>query len=273
MKSKNQHLSRVLTVADLHQSRALYASLAEAVEEHKPDLVAVVGDALDTLEFSEQRQFTVAECAQRLAALPSQEVIFVRGNHEDTNWSEFVAAWPHQKRELSALYGSAMSFGPLVVVGFPCMLGNEFTWTQHLRNASNQMELCPARCRNELPSDPEEWLPNLIHHVGQAGRTLWLMHESPIALPLADPSSFNPAWRTALELYSPRLIVSGHDHRTPLMQNRWNARLGNSFCVNAGQSNSKLHYTVIDFEFPEASPCLPLEITVRAFPWGEELLI
>ena len=38
---------RVLTVADLHQMRKHYCSLARAVSKHHHDVVAVVGDWLD----------------------------------------------------------------------------------------------------------------------------------------------------------------------------------------------------------------------------------
>ena len=37
---------RVLTVTDLHQSRALGEALRAAVERHRPDVVAFVGDVL-----------------------------------------------------------------------------------------------------------------------------------------------------------------------------------------------------------------------------------
>ncbi len=38
---------RVFTVADLHLRQALYDQLSEAVEEHEPDVVALVGDFID----------------------------------------------------------------------------------------------------------------------------------------------------------------------------------------------------------------------------------
>lgn len=38
--------AKVLTVSDLHRSEKLYALLAKAVGEHKPDVVALVGDFL-----------------------------------------------------------------------------------------------------------------------------------------------------------------------------------------------------------------------------------
>ena len=273
MNSKNIFHVRVLTAADLHQIPFLYYSLDVAVEKHRPDLVAIVGDALDAMNYSAHRQFTTAECASHLALLSVPRLIFVRGNHEDDKWSEFVAAWPHKKRELVGIYGSAFKAGPLVVIGFPCMTGSEFSWCAHLQATSNKMELSPPRSREPLPSDSDAWLPALMRRVGPAGRTLWLMHESPIGLPLAHPNSVNPDYTTAVERFSPRFVLCGHDHTAPLKNNIWNARLGNSLCANAGQSISVFHYTVIDFEFPKSSPCLPSKITVRAFPWGKEVVV
>jgi len=91
---------RVLTVADLHQSSVLYRELALSVEEHRPDVVAIVGDALEAFSASSKFRLTVEECAESLARLPVARIVFVRGNHEDSNWSEFVCAWPHQRRPL-----------------------------------------------------------------------------------------------------------------------------------------------------------------------------
>jgi metallophosphoesterase superfamily enzyme len=78
---------RVLTTTDLHQSRLLYGGLTEAVRKHSPDVVAVVGDALEAFSRSGKRRLSAEECAQILADLPIEHILFTRGNHEDTNWT------------------------------------------------------------------------------------------------------------------------------------------------------------------------------------------
>src|ERR1039458_8201850 len=45
---------KVLTVADLHQSKTLYEQLETAVRWHSPDVVAVIGDCLDLCEAIER---------------------------------------------------------------------------------------------------------------------------------------------------------------------------------------------------------------------------
>jgi Icc-related predicted phosphoesterase len=264
---------RLLTVADIHQSKVHYRALAQAVAAHKPDAVAIVGDALYALGEPDKSQFTVSECAKILADLPVEHLLFVRGNHEDSNWSEFVAAWPHQTRALTALYGTACSIGPLVVVGFPCMTGDEFSWCAHLSAKSNTMELCPAQSRDPLPVDTDDWLPRLLRKTGPAGRTLWLMHESPVGLPLAKPEALNSQWTTAVEQYSPRLVLFGHDHESPIENGKWHTRCGTTLCVNVGQGENDFHYGLIDFEFTGSASSLPSKIKVQAFPWGKEICL
>jgi hypothetical protein len=204
-----------------------------------------------------------------LAALPVEHLVFVRGNHEDANWTEFVAAWPHEQRPLVALYGTSISIGPLVIVGFPCMTGSEFTWCAHLNAKSNLMELAPPKHRDEMPIEFERWLPQLMRQVGPAARALWLMHEPPVARPVASDHLSNTEWRAAIERFQPYVTVSGHDHITPLKSNRWNSHTGNTICVNVGQGSSELHYCVLDVEFEEAEP-LPRKISIEAFPWKEK---
>src|ERR1017187_5510852 len=55
---------KVLTVADLHQSKTLYEQLEKAVRWHTPDVVAVVGDCLD-LDDAGGQELSRAECARR----------------------------------------------------------------------------------------------------------------------------------------------------------------------------------------------------------------
>ena len=115
---------KILTVSDLHQSEPLYRELQKQVETHKPDLVAVVGDFLDGMNDEKNLDLTGEQCAERLACLPCSEVVLVRGNHEDQGWLRFQEAWRRTCRPLHALHGEALQFGPLVLVGFPCLLGD-----------------------------------------------------------------------------------------------------------------------------------------------------
>jgi Icc-related predicted phosphoesterase len=263
----------MLAVSDIHQSALHYRSLVEAVAEHQPDVVAIVGDALYALGSLNQHQIPVAECAKILAGLAVDHLLFVRGNHEDDTWPEFVASWPHEKRPLTALYGTGCSIGPLTVVGFPCMTGSEYHWCFHLSADNNTVEYFPAKSRRPLRSDFNVWLPNLIRKTGQQGRVLWLMHEPPAGDPIAHSQVFNPIWRRAVERYCPQLVICGHDHETPIRTGSWHTQLGKTMCVNVGQGIFGLHYTVVDFEFSDPASQVPSKIKVRAYPWGQEIIL
>lgn len=150
---------RLLTAADLHQRAGLYQRLEDAVERHQPDLVALVGDFLD-VPGTGAGLLPVRECAHALARLPTGEIIFIRGNHEDMDWLTFADAWAGTGRRLHALHGESFRLGPLVVVGFPCLLGNDLAFTL-----------------GKPPLPPlDAWLPRRMRTLGPAGRTLWLMH-------------------------------------------------------------------------------------------------
>jgi Icc-related predicted phosphoesterase len=245
---------RVLTVSDLHQRRVHYDQLAAAVALHKPDVLGLVGDFLDG-QFPEPRGVKIisdADAALMLAAQPC-ECVFVRGNHEDVDYPDFEAAWP-ATRKLHALHGSAVSFGPLTIIGFPCWTGVDAHY---------------AAARPRLHSyETETWLTRLLRATGTAGKTLWLMHEPPHPM-LASLRFWEPHWRDAVQQYNPLVVVSGHDHTTPLATGTWHAEIGKAVCINAGQRvyprPGRLTYCLLDFEFSNTAPGLPTVFTFRRF--------
>jgi Icc-related predicted phosphoesterase len=245
---------KLLTVTDLHCSKTLYQELARAIEQHRPEIVALVGDFLDSSE-DHTGQFTNEECAEFLAALPCSEIVFIRGNHEEECWRDFAKAWATTGRTLHALHGEVFASGPLVLVGFPCFLGDE---TAYLGT------------REPLPSDPCEWLPDLLRAHGSALRMLWLTHEPPTGTPLTQttgPMAGNPAWNEAIERFSPWLIISGHDHETPALNKCWYHRIEQTVCINVGQPDPKrLHYCLVEAEFARTESRMPTGLKATAYP-------
>ena len=225
---------RLLTVSDLHQRRHLYSQLTAAAAEHKPDCVALVGDFLEGSREPVEGLLSIPEAAAALAALPC-EVVMVRGNHEDWNWPEFEAEWLASGRALHALHGSAVTVAGLTMVGFPCLTGDDFNYSQG----------------RELPSDScDSWLPQLLRKTGAAGRTLWLMHEPP-STEISHPWACCSDWWWAIQTYQPRVTVSGHDHTYPFRQDKWFVTLGQTVAVNVGQrvypAPGRLLFCTMDF--------------------------
>jgi len=256
---------RVMTATDLHQSRWMYQALEKAVHEHKPDVLALVGDFLDS-GLPHPELFSPEECASHLAALRC-EVVFIRGNHEGDNWYPFVNRWLELKKPLHNPHGEPVVFGPLVILVFPSTFAHEEPFLMGRRN--NTFEF-------------EKWIPDALKRYGPAARTLWLFHEPPAGTCICDqegPLAGVDEWRMAIEFYQPFVTISGHDHETPVFDGSWHDVVGQTLCVNVGQpvrlnkAKQILHYCLIDFEFAAAKPALPLQTTVTAFPWTEALVL
>ena len=192
----------------------------------------------------------------------AEEILFVRGNHEDHIWWEFAEAWTRTGRSLNALHGETSIAGPLLVVGFPCAMGEETAF---------------LGAREPLPQDPNAWLSRLLRKHGPGMRTLWLMHETPTGTPLSQggsPVGGNSDWNSAIERFSPWLTISGHDHQTPLANKCWHHRISQTVCVNAGQADSgPLHYCVVEAEFARPGVSLPTKLGITAYPWRESVIL
>jgi Icc-related predicted phosphoesterase len=260
---------RVLTVSDLHQRIALLNDLSQAVETHAPDVVAIVGDVLEAIHVDAAQQYSAAQCANRLAALPVEHLLFIRGNHEHLNWGEFVCAWPYSRRSLLALYGTSYTVGPMTLIGFPCHTGSEFVWCRHLEAQRDCMKPAPDHDRLELPVEHDRWLPQLLRETGPSGRTLWLMHEPPIAAPLASKQLCNPEWAAAIKRFQPLVTVSGHEHHPTA----WHATLDTTVSVNIGQAEDSLRFCVLDFHFVSDRAGLPAKVEIVAYPTQQRLQV
>lgn len=243
----------ILTATDLHQREVLYDDLAAAVERHQPDVVALAGDFLCQWWDSIDGKIPVAECAERLHALPCPEVIFTRGNHEGENWLEFQSVWQAQPnaRPLHALHAEAWQHGPLTIIGFPCLLGDEMAYVGE---------------REAAFGDVSDWLQPTLPRVGRSSRTLWLMHEPPaetvVTRGLGREAGVSE-WRSAIEDYQPWLVVSGHLHESAVETGKWHDRMGRTLCINAGQVlTGPLRYVVMEFTFRDETPGLPVEVKV-----------
>ena len=64
---------RVLSVSDIHSVATLLDDLQEAVERHKPDILACVGDIID-FEARGRGMLPPSECGKRIAYLACSNV-------------------------------------------------------------------------------------------------------------------------------------------------------------------------------------------------------
>ena len=253
------NLTRILTVADLHQSARLYSQLAQAVDRHRPDVLVLLGDFLD-LSGTGTGMLSVAACAHAIARMRVPEVVVVRGNHEGWNFLEFSEVFTSTGRQFRALHGEHLTHGQMTMIGFPCVLGDETAFTLHKR---------------PLPAHPDGWLPKLVGKIGPAARTLWLMHEPPAGTPLSvssGPIAGNREWTDAIHRFSPRLVICGHDHLTPLKTGRWHCRIGDTVVVNVGQPHvPEVHYFLVEALHAGLSLTATASIRLLSMHWNQTL--
>jgi hypothetical protein len=251
-----------------------YDNLELAVKEHKPDVVACVGDFLCCSDPPRPgKRVTVAEAAQRLGQLPVPTV-FTRGNHEDANWYTFIKHWPHDLKPLVCLHAAAESFGPLRLIGFPCTMGDDFHWLTTLPVEGNIIRPdyhLQTQHRKTPGFKHNKWLKPLVKDQ-PSGRMCWLSHIPTAALPIAHPDNHNPWFGDLVTHYQPKLVISGHDHGTPLRNNTWYVKDGDTVCVNTGQGNLETFYLLADFTFTDGH-ILPSKIELTYLPKKEKLIV
>lgn len=226
---------RILTVTDLHQSLDLYIQLASAVKTHRPDVICFVGDFLDAYFPTRRGCLTAAETAARIADL-SGEIIFVRGNHEDTtNWPDFGDMWSSIGRPLITLHGESFQIGGVAFIGWDCTMGDEFSFRGN---------------RPELPHPPDHWLLPVLQETNDAKVCIWLSHEPPFGVGFGGVGVMEGRddLTQAIQTYQPHLVISGHNHHPK----QWFVQLGRTYSIDLGQETyppGTLRFGIIELDF------------------------
>ncbi len=84
----------------------------------------------------------------------------------------------------------------------------------------------------------------------------------------------NRRWVEAIERFSPWLTISGHDHLTPIRHGHWHCRIGDTVCVNVGQSDAgPLHFCLVEAKWAGPAASLPQNVRVTAFPMEESIIL
>jgi len=225
---------RCLFVADLHYSLPQFDWLLKAAAGY--DLVVLAGDALDISSIVDFRAQTlvVGKYLHRLAGVT--RLIVCSGNHDLDSRGEAgekVARWIQEARALNiAIDGDGLVIDDTLFTICPWWDGPVVRGT-----LLAQLEADALR--------------------RQGKRWVWIHHAPPINSPTSWTGSKSLGCKDVeqwIKQYSPDIVVAGHVHQSPFVNNgSWADRIGTTWVFNAGhQYGAPPAYVVLDTDVGEA---------------------
>ncbi|MBG0792669.1 metallophosphoesterase [Methylocystis sp. H62] len=225
---------RCLVVSDLHYALPQFDWLTSVAPRY--DLIVFAGDALDVgsmVDFSAQT-LVVQKYLQRVA--DKTQLIFCSGNHDldfRSESGEKVARWIERLHKLGiACDGDALVIGDTLYSVFPWWDG-----------PSVKERLIAQLSADATRRATRRWI--WAHHAPpRDSQTSWSGKQSFGDTELTD-------W---IAQYSPDVVISGHVHQSPFVENgSWADRVGSTWIFNSGrQYGSPPAYIVIDTAIGEA---------------------
>jgi len=266
---------KVLALADLHQSAGKWMQLVQAVREFKPDVVAVAGDLLPKDNgILAQGGFMpyLRECAEMIGDAGS-ELVLIPGNDDNQLLVPELEAldaeglWHY-------VVDRVVVVGEFEFCGCPWIRDFPFTYKYWVAPSSseelsvNSFQLGPPVIINEHNEIEEicnfegylkgkrsvaESLYSAADRVKDLRSSIWLIHDPPSQLNLdlcaTGEAVGSPVVYRFLKEKQPLLSVHGHIHEAPKYNGgRWQAAIGATICLQAGQLDNALCYVTFDIE-------------------------
>ncbi len=266
---------KVLALADVHQSERHWEMLIEAVKEENPALVLIAGDLLPKYEGILAQVAFVPRLKDHAVTIRSlgAELILILGNDDNQlvipqmEEGDREGLWhyiPDRAREVKGYhfcgcpwirdYPFAYKYwvapdGPNEIYIDPVQLG-----PPAVINSDNEIAII-ADLEEYLSKKQsvKESLENMANQIGDIGFSIWLIHDSPSGIDLdlcaTGNRVGNPAVYRFLLEKQPLLSIHGHIHEAPTYNGGiWAARIGETWCIQAGQRESELSYAVFELE-------------------------
>jgi Icc-related predicted phosphoesterase len=274
---------RVVYTSDLHGNRAQYSQLLHLAAEQGAQAIVLGGDLLPNdpepaRGMLLQREFVRAFFAPWLQRIRTEfralTVYALPGNEDWASTTDLLVdlaearlfyplhqrAWP--------LNGSTWLAGSSLVPITPFApkdwdrlegIGPEPPWPAGggLRSAYGLLRPITLADLQALPTLVDE-LASLAAQ-SEPARTIYVLHCPPYGTTLdrlEDGRSVGSrAVRAFIERYQPPLTLHGHIHESPLVSGSFVDRIGQTLCVNPGQTAERLHAVIFDTDDPGASLC------------------
>ncbi len=264
---------RTCFATDLHGAHNHYAQLTDLLRAAQPELLLLGGDMHPDADRDDPFGTQVAFVEGRLAALvddwkamlPGLEVACVLGNHDLACTQAAVQAqhdagrlvllghrhvWRHRGLSLLGLGITPPSpywvkdFERLDQPGDPLPEIGGFVWDDV---AQGLREVGPQEHFGRLPSLEQE-----LRDAPQIdGPWIFVCHGPPHdtrldRLPNLEHPIGSRAVRAFIEQRGPLCALHGHVHESPAVTGEYVDRVGQTFCINPGQSHDRLQAVVFD---------------------------
>lgn len=268
---------RILFSSDLHGNIPLYEELWRLAKEEAADVILLGGDLFSLTQpfyrrIQEQIEFARSYLKPALGAFrsrhPEKTVFLLHGN---TDWMTAVAVLNELAHEglVRLLHGRIHPLGESHwIVGYAHVPPTPFLMKDFerldLRNApvpgqrmtsyrSDGPKIVVVDAEDHFRSHPsiEEELETLPRPPSLS-RTLYVFHSPPFGTGLdltrSGEAVGSRAIRDFIERHQPSVTLHGHVHEAPEMTGTYADHIGNTLCVNPGQSPSILHAVVFDLD-------------------------
>jgi uncharacterized protein len=268
---------QICFTTDFHGRLGLYAQLTNLLHAEKPDLLILGGDMHAECEQSDPLGTQVAFVQRKLASMvaawktmiPKLEVACVLGNH-DMACTQAAMRVHHRAHRLALLeLQPAWEKGGLKWVGLSTTPPSPY-WVKDLERLDMPGDPLPViggavwddqahAAREVEASEHFNNHPTLAAELAAApaitGPWVFVAHTPPHAthldrLPNLDYPIGSRAVRQFIESRQPLLALHGHVHESPDTTGSYVERIGQTLCINPGQSNDRLYAVMLDTARP-----------------------
>ncbi len=266
---------RILHAADLHGNLAHYREILALAVAKESDCVVVGGDlfpggtSLAGL-VQGQRQFLTGHLRPLLErfkeANPDETIYLMMGNDDLAANMDLLEEMGHQGLfRLLHLCAYALS-DSLSIAGYGCVPPTAFM-IKDWERLDAERSMVPDRSYQACSSgsggidvvDAREWFLShdtieeelaMLARLSNPARTIYVSHAPPYATKLDviynGRHIGSRSIRRFIEQYKPPLTLHGHIHESHHMTNEIKDCIGDTTCINAGQSRQVLHAVTID---------------------------
>lgn len=265
---------KILTCSDIHQQASKWKLVVEACEKEKPDILAIAGDICSHSQgLQEELVFFkhILKYAKKIKNM-GIEIVITLGNDDNEllipkmKQAEKNGLWYYIDNNpvyISGYEFVGMSYVPDYPFGYKYWCHPEYV---HYWKAStvqygpvlidSNNEIVPINNFLEYFKNKQSIWDALIERkkkIVNVSKSIWLIHAPPSKINLDVCANLQVVGSDAvfefISKYQPMLTIHGHIHEAPEYNgHQWIKKENKTFCIQNGQTNTKLNYSMVFIE-------------------------